>query len=72
MQIFGTDIRLEKFKAVKTVNIYNRNKRLNEFGGNDYMESGTVRPDLILRDLIKILHSELLPEHELFYYTKLE
>ncbi len=70
--IFGTDNRLAKFKPVKTSNIYNRNKRLNKFGGNDYMESGTVRPDLILRDLIKILHPELLPEHELFYYTKLE
>lgn len=72
LDIIGTDIRLEKFKAVKVGNVYNRNKRLNEFGGNDYMETGTVRPDLILKDLIRILHPELLTEHELFYYTKLE
>ena len=26
------------------------------------MESGTVRPDLILKDLIKILHPDLMPE----------
>ena len=70
--VLETDIRLKDFKALKTKQVYNRNKRLNKNGGNDYMESGTVRPDLILKDLIKILHPEILLEHELFYYTKLQ
>ncbi|MCF6365829.1 MAG: ABC transporter substrate-binding protein [Bacteroidales bacterium] len=70
--VIETDKRLNEFKAIQTNSVYNRNKRLNKSGGNDYMESGTVRPDLILKDLIKILHPELLPEHNLFYYTKLQ
>ena len=52
--------------------MFNRNKRLNKFGGNDYMESGTTRPDLILKDLIKILHPNLFTKDDFFYYTKLE
>ena len=42
------------------------------FGGNDYWESGAVSPHLILADLVKIFHPQLLPDHELVYYQKLE
>lgn len=70
--IIDSDKRLAKFKAIKTKSVYNRNKRLNKFGGNDYMESGIIRPDFILKDLIKILHPHLFPEDDFFYYTKLE
>jgi len=31
-----------------------------------------MRPDLILQDLIKILHPELLPEYSLYFYTRLD
>ncbi len=47
------------------------NARLNSTGGNDYNESGLVHPDLILADLISILHPALLPDHRLFYYRPL-
>ncbi len=69
--ITATDVRLKKFSALKTGNVYNRNKRLSPSGGNDYMESGTVRPDLILKDLIQILHPELIKNDSLFFYRKL-
>ncbi len=69
--ILTVDQRLNKFKALQNKNIYNRNKRLNQYGGNDYMESGVVRPDLILKDLIAILHPDLLPGHEYYFYTRL-
>ena len=49
--------------------VWNDNKRLNPRGGNDFWESGVVRPDRILRDLVKILHPEIIPETDtLFYY----
>jgi iron complex transport system substrate-binding protein len=70
--IINNDKRLSKFKAINTKNIFNRNKRLNKLGGNDYMESGTTRPDLILKDLIKILHPNLFAEDDFFYYSNLE
>jgi len=69
--VIATDVRLKKFNAVNIGQIFNRNKRLSTDGGNDYMESGTVRPDLILKDLIQILHPELLKNDSLYYYQKL-
>lgn len=38
--------------------VWNDNNRLNPKGGNDFWESGVVRPDLLLRDLIGIFRGE--------------
>lgn len=59
------------FKAFKNKNIYNNMKRSNPNGGNDYWESGIARPDLLLMDMIKIAHPELVQDYELTYYQKL-
>ena len=69
--ILNSDKRLASLPPFYNRNIFNNNARLNRFGGNDYWESGIVNPHLILKDLIHILHPELLPEHELFYYTRI-
>ncbi len=66
------DERYTQFAAYQNGNVYNNNKRLNENGGNDYWESGVTNPHLVLADLIKIFHPELLPDHELYFYQKLE
>ena len=65
------DSRYGNFQAVQKGNVYNNNARLNENGGNDYWEGGISNPELILADLIKIFHPELLPNHQLFFYQKL-
>lgn len=64
--------RLVNFEPYKTGEIYNFNKRLTNSGGNDYWESGVVNPHLILKDLISILHPDVLPDHEFYYYLKVE
>jgi iron complex transport system substrate-binding protein len=69
--VLGADSRLADLAAYQSGNIYNNNARLNENGGNDYWESGLANPDVILADLIKIMHPELLPDHELVYYRHL-
>lgn len=51
--------------------VYNSDKRSHPAGGNDYWESGVMNPDLVLRDLIKIFHPELIAE-EFVYYRQLE
>jgi iron complex transport system substrate-binding protein len=33
---------------------------------------GYLRPDLILKDLVKIAHPELLPDYELFFHKRLD
>jgi len=58
-------------KAIQENKVYNNNLRTTPGGGNDYWESGAVRPDIVLRDLIKILHPELVTE-DLYYYRQLE
>ena len=46
-------------KCVKDGKVYSCDRRSTEGGGSDFWESGTVRPDLVLEDLIRILHPEL-------------
>jgi iron complex transport system substrate-binding protein len=65
------DARFKDFKPYKTGQLYNYNRRTNAQGSNDYWESGAVRPDLVLGDLIQILHPALLPGRQLYYYQKL-
>ena len=58
--------------CVQNGEIYNCDKRRTAGAGNDFWESGVINPHLILRDLIKIFHPELLPKHEFIYYRKFE
>ena len=67
-QIKTTDERLVNFPAFKTALIFNNNRRVNKYGGNDFWESGVVHPDIILKDLIKIFHPSVINDHELFFY----
>ncbi len=46
--------------------VWNDNKRQNAQGGNDFWESGVVRPDLLLRDLIGIFSRDTAAVQE--YY----
>jgi iron complex transport system substrate-binding protein len=68
----AADPRFSDLPALQRGLIYNNNKRLNPWGGNDYWESGMLRPDAVLADVIAILHPGLLPDHELVYYQRLE
>jgi iron complex transport system substrate-binding protein len=69
--IMSMDARYADFKPFKTGRIFNYNKRQTSEGSNDYWESGAVNPHLVLADLIKVLHPELLPDHFLVYYKQL-
>lgn len=68
----AADERFAEFSAFQNGNVFNNNVRLNENGGNDYWETGVTNPHLVLADLIKIFHPELLPDHELYFYQQLE
>ncbi|MEM7087783.1 MAG: ABC transporter substrate-binding protein [Bacteroidota bacterium] len=41
-------------------------------GGVLYYELAPNRPDIVLKDIIKILHPELLPNHELYFFSQLD
>ena len=65
------DERLTAFQPYQQGKVYNHYRRVSAQGANDYYESGAVRPDLVLADLVEIFHPEVL-EHTLYYYQKLE
>lgn len=70
--ILSVDSRLSNLKPFKMDNVYNNNLRLNNYGGNDFWESGVMNPQIILKDLIKIFHDKLLPDYKLYYYKNLQ
>jgi len=61
-----------KFKAYQKGEVYNIYKRSNPNGGSDWWESGCVNPDVVLKDFIKILHPQLLPQDSTVYLSKLK
>jgi iron complex transport system substrate-binding protein len=69
--IISVDKRLADLECFKKANLYNNNNRVNENGGNDYWESGSLYPQLILRDIAAIIHPGLFPD-ALYYYRKLD
>jgi iron complex transport system substrate-binding protein len=70
--IENDDNRLSDIPAFKNKRIYNNNARTNSNGGSDFWESGVMSPHIILKDLIKIFHPQLVPEHELVYFRQLQ
>jgi iron complex transport system substrate-binding protein len=69
--VLSVDPRFNYVPAFQNGKLYNNNLRVNTTGGNDFWESGAVRPDLILLDMISIFHPETLKSHEFYYYRKL-
>jgi len=59
------------FRPVKLKQVYNFDKRLLPSSANDFWESAVARPDLLLSDVIAILHPEILPGYQLVYAEKL-
>lgn len=70
--VLAKDVRYADFNAFKTGRMYSYTKRVNSRGSNDFWESGAVNPHLVLADLIRILHPDLLPKHQLVYYQQLK
>ena len=64
--------RFAEMPVVKGCRVYNNNRRRTEAGGSDFWESGIVRPDLILQDLVKILHPEIADKGDMVYYEQLK
>jgi iron complex transport system substrate-binding protein len=70
-EIIAIDMRLSDLPSFRNGNLYNNNNRVTPEGGNDYWESGSINPVVILKDLGSILHPGLFPGYELFYYKKI-
>jgi len=61
-----------KFSAFQNKNIFTYVNKKGELGGIIYFELAPARPDLVLKDLIKIAHPELLKNYDLTFYERLK
>lgn len=70
--IAAADHRMTRLPVYASGTVWNNRKRMTPGGGNDYWESAVIRPDLLLRDYVSIIHPELLPQHRQYYYMRLQ
>ena len=61
-----------EFTAFKNDRIYTPSTKKGKTGGVLYYELAPTRPDLVLKDIIKITHPNLLPNYELTFFEKMQ
>jgi len=61
-----------QFASFKNKKVYSYAVNKGAKGGILYFEWSPTRPDWVLKDLIKIFHPELLPNHKLYFFQKLD
>ena len=62
----------EEFTAFKNDRIYTPSIKKGKTGGVIYYELAPTRPDLVLKDIIKITNPDLLPNYELTFFEKMQ
>ncbi|MEJ1238936.1 ABC transporter substrate-binding protein [Chryseolinea sp. T2] len=66
------DHRYRNFKAFQSGKVFTYDALKGAKGGSVYLELGYLRPDIILRDLVRIAHPALLPDYSLYFHRQLE
>ncbi|MFZ4105996.1 ABC transporter substrate-binding protein [Flavobacterium sp.] len=61
-----------QFKAFQNKNVYSFSGRKGKTGGVLYYELAPNRPDIVLKDIVKILHPELLMSYNPYFFEKLK
>ena len=62
----------KQFNSYKTGEIYSFSKRRSDNGGVEYFELGPLQPHIVLKDLIKVTHPELIRDYEPYFLQKLD
>lgn len=62
----------QQFEAFSNKKVFSNAVKKGTTGGLLFYELAPQRPDLALKDLISILHPELLPDHKLQFYMPLQ
>lgn len=71
-QMTDSNPHYDQFASFKNKKVYSYSLNKGAKGGIVYFELAASRPDLVLKDFIKIVHPELLPNHKLYFFQKLE
>lgn len=70
-QLLNASKHYKQFKAFENGEIYTFSNKKGETGGVLYYELAPTRPDLVLKDIIKITHPETLNHYELTFFEKM-
>ncbi|MGG5505301.1 MULTISPECIES: ABC transporter substrate-binding protein [unclassified Myroides] len=62
----------KEFEAFKNKRVYSFAPTKGATGGALFYELGALRPDLVLKDLIHILHPTVLPTYQPYFYRQLK
>ena len=60
-----------RFKAFQNDHIYTSSTKKGKTGGIIYYELATTRPDLVLKDIVKITNPSLFPNYTLTFFAKM-
>ncbi len=71
VEMQNAESRYALFSSFRAGQVYTYDARKGSTGGSEYFELGYSRPDIVLKDLIKIAHPELLPDYPLYFYQRL-
>jgi iron complex transport system substrate-binding protein len=66
----AADSRYGELAALRDGQVWSAAKAIGPGGGNDYWERGVARPDLLLADLVAILHPDLAHDHQFEFYRQ--
>jgi len=70
-QMLGKNTNYKEFIAFKNDQLFTFANKVGETGGVLYFELGPTRPDLVLKDIIKITHPELLIDYTPTFFDKM-
>ena len=71
-QLLNSNKIYTEFSAFKNDNIYTPTTKKGKTGGVIYYELAPTRPDLVLKDMIKITNPNLLPNYKLTFFEKMQ
>ncbi len=61
-----------QFKAFQNKKVFSYSTKKGKTGGIIFYELAPNRPDLVLKDMLKIMHPEVLPEYQLYFFEQLQ
>lgn len=70
-QLLESNVHYQKFTAFKKDHIFTFASTTGNNGGVLYFELGPTRPDLVLKDIIKITHPTLLKDYQFTFFEKM-
>lgn len=70
-QMENANVHYKEFESFQNKKVYTYSAKKGATGGVVFYEEATNRPDLLLKDYVKVLHPHLMPDHDLYFLSPL-